>query len=332
MTPQTYNLYFCIILYQFVVLVYVTLNDWRNSFIVMCHGKINTQVSWVCEGCVSSQEAWLKCLQLLGKWFPLHCSRWFRSKAVQLPWRFYTQSSSCDHMLSMQHIIHSSSVVLHQTQASSGSWLSTFTQVLNKFILFVLSIPLNAGHLLVLDYFHSVYMLLFPPLTEAHFVFEVKSKTNHLIFHSLTYRLTALYSSVLFWLQTELLFSMWERSPVSPLLLNSSSTAQSQLSVFYGILIYRNLFSDGAHSHTQDTILLYNACKLTALLMLNTAQWTVEIFEPQLCALKHSWIFLFYYETEGMFYSLFPQEILNMCISAHWSLISIKLDKKRLKK
>lgn len=53
-TPQTSNLYFCIILYQYVVLVYVTPNDRRISFIMICHGKINTKVNWVSEGCVSS--------------------------------------------------------------------------------------------------------------------------------------------------------------------------------------------------------------------------------------------------------------------------------------
>lgn len=45
---------------------------------MMCHRKINTHVNWVSVGvgCVSSQEAWLKCLQLLGGkwWAPLYCS------------------------------------------------------------------------------------------------------------------------------------------------------------------------------------------------------------------------------------------------------------------
>lgn len=43
---------------------------------------------------------------------------------------------------------------------------------------------------------------------------------------------------------------------------------------------YIEIYSVTGLSDTQDIILPFNACKLAALLVLDTVQWTVEVFEP----------------------------------------------------
>lgn len=50
----------------------------------MCHGKINTQMNWVSAERVSSEEAWLRCLQPRAKQqFPPLDSSCFRGKIMQ---------------------------------------------------------------------------------------------------------------------------------------------------------------------------------------------------------------------------------------------------------
>lgn len=90
--------------FQFIFLYFVPIcslgHDWRNSFITMCHRKINTQVNWVCEGCVSSPEG----LQLLGKWrFPPHCFDWLGGKTMQQLQLWPHAVDATHHSVSINH-------------------------------------------------------------------------------------------------------------------------------------------------------------------------------------------------------------------------------------
>lgn len=95
---------FYIILYQSVVMWQWMIN---NYFIITCHEKINTQVNWASEGCVSSEKC---CLQRDG----FHCYfSWFSGKtASQLQrWVFnnppaVTTCCQCNTPFIEQSVLH----------------------------------------------------------------------------------------------------------------------------------------------------------------------------------------------------------------------------------